>query len=205
MSIRATTVLLPRPLKMPPRLQSYPPLGQVTTITGGNIELTVALDSQARQKHSSDQLWRVALWYSSDGEPWTHLDLEPLQKHLNPSLTQSWDSSTSLYYFSASLVVTNSCRFTITFRCGDEEPWKWVHDETGLDDGLIIVTDASAASDDLLTRIPDLDETWTRRSLMSQSPRSRLWILEHAVSPASKDTSTTWACRIGSPWGSYLR
>ncbi|ROT39552.1 raffinose synthase Sip1 [Sodiomyces alkalinus F11] len=185
-------------------VQSFPPLGQVTQVQEGHLSFLAVLQVPASR---GEEPWQVALWQSTDGQEWTESLLHPTSPDSAPKELQSVDASSSRLYFSVSLAARESLQFTLKFRHGENEPWRWTRDELGLGDGLVIVRTGLAAGlpEDLNGIIKDLNPAWTVQQKMSQSPGTRLWVLETPVPAAVGDDSTYRDIPIGIPWGSYLR
>ncbi|PNY24554.1 galactinol-sucrose galactosyltransferase 6, partial [Tolypocladium capitatum] len=191
----------PVPEDMKVQLQSYPPLGQVTPVGSGETTLTAVLEIP---QHREQESWEVALWVSLDGSEWAESILGRIDVGLGPQTLQAVPNSMSELYFACSLCFATSMQFTLKFRHEKDEPWRWIRDEQGLSDGLIVATSSPLTSDMLPTIIPDLDGEWKVSSCMSQSSQSQLWTLEVTIPRAYGDTSTFKDVEIGTPWGSYL-
>ncbi|TWU75302.1 hypothetical protein ED733_006545 [Metarhizium rileyi] len=184
-------------------IQSYPPLGQVTTVDATTVVLTSVLDvSRSRE----DEEWGVALWVSVDNGDWHEIRLSRLRHGAEPEMLSKKSELSSLLYFSCSLSIRKSAQFTLKVRQAVDKPWKWVRDEEGLSDGFILLPTSSASSStDSRPCITDLNNEWKVSSHVSQSPGTQLWSLKCSL-PAS--TGKESACRdvdIGIPWGSFLR
>lgn len=198
----------PKPVDadMKASVQSFPPLGQVTQVQEGRLSFLAVLQVPASRR---GQPWQVALWQSTDGQEWAESLLHPappdhVPKELQPS---SPDQDSSRLYFSVSLDAQKSLQFTLRFRHGPNEPWRWTRDELGLGDGLVIVhtEPATGLSENLGDLIGGMHPAWTVQQRMSQSPGTRLWVLETSVPAAVEDESTYRDIPIGVPWGSFLR
>ncbi|XP_044719965.1 raffinose synthase or seed imbibition protein sip1 domain-containing protein [Hirsutella rhossiliensis] len=96
-------------------------------------------------------------------------------------------------------------QFTFKFRNGKDDSWRWIRDESGLNDGLVVATSSSSTSEVLPSLIPDLNDDWKVSSHASHSPLTQLWSLEVAIPPATSEESAFADTAIGTPWGSYLR
>lgn len=183
-------------------LQSYPPLGQVTTVENGDIALTAVLEVPCFR---ADEPWEVAVWHSSDDSEWTSVDLFPLEDVRAPKSLQLVSESISRFYFVTALSFERSCRFTLKFRHGQNEEWRWIRDEQGLGDGTVIATPKTILSSDLADLIPDLNPAWKVSPCLSQSPGTKVWALESSIPSANGDDSAQKDVRVGVPWGSFLR
>lgn len=183
-------------------IQSYPPLGQVTLVQGNEVTLTCVLEIPSFR---AIEPWEVSLWHSVDGSEWKSVGLLGMESSQTPQSLQELSDSTSRFYFSTTLSLKRSIQFTVRFRHGSGEEWRWIRDEQGLKDGSVVKTAASIISDQLLELIPDLNPEWTVSSRVSQSPGTLLWALETQISPVKEDNSTYRDVEIGTPWGSFLR
>lgn len=185
-------------------IQSSPPLGQITQVKGGNIVFTVVLQVPSSRQ---DEPWQVALWHSSDDAEWSEALLEVASEAVSPRNIQSASDQLAYLFYTATLEVHRSLQFTLKFRHGEQEPWRWTRDELGMGDGHVFVdcTPASQLSPDISQLIKDLNPAWQSKSLLSQAPRTRLWSLTTEVAAAVDDHSTIDDIPIGVPWGQYLR
>jgi hypothetical protein len=183
-------------------LQSYPPLGQVTTVHHGETNLTAVLEVP---RHKKDENWQVSLWFSENSNDWKELKLEPLQPSDSPSALYAPRDSTIKLYFSSSISFSDSFRFTLKFRPGGTDDWTWVRDVQGVDDGHIVTQAQASYSEQLVDYIPNLNKQWNVKSHMSQSPRSQLWSLQANIPAADGDVPHLKDVEIGTPWGSFLR
>lgn len=189
--------------KMKAQLQSYPPLGQVTILQDAEPIVTAVLEID---KSRGNEPWEVSLWYSSDEADWTDLCL---QSSGNERAFQALDvppsENTVRLYFTSKLCFKKSIHFTLKFRHNESEDWRWIRDEYGLNDGIIVKNSDEAASEKLSDLIPDLNTEWKVSSCVSQSPGTRVWALEVPIPPANGDDSNYKDIAIGTPWGSFLR
>lgn len=183
-------------------IQSYPPLGQVTLIQRNEVTLTCLLEIP---NFRAIEPWEVSLWHSVDGSEWQDMGLHRMDGSQTPRSLQEPSESTSRFYFSTTLSLKTSIQFTLRFRHGPDEEWRWIRDEQGLKDGSVVTTSASVGSDELLKLIPDLNNEWTVSSRVSQSPGTLLWALETPISAVKEDNSTYKDIEIGTPWGSFFR
>jgi hypothetical protein len=186
---------------------SYPPLGQVTRVTTEDVSFFAVLDAH---ESLGSKPWEVSLWYSTSpagSETWLEHSLSPSGPGQLLSTLQSVDGSTRIH-FSGTISVGSSLRFTLKFRPGPDHEWRWIRDERGVDDGIIINTanaQQKESQGDLPHLIRDLNPDLKWKPLMSQSPRTSLWTLEAAVEAASEDCSAIADIPLGIPWGNYLR
>lgn len=189
-----------RQLKM--QLQSQPPLGQVTRARGGDTALVAVL--HVEQPRQEDR-WEVALWFSLDGAEWDEAVLAPAEAASRPQTLQALPGSPSRLYFTTALCIATSMQFTLKFCNGPGETWRWIRDEYGLEDGLVVVAPSSFPPDSFAGLIPDLNHDWKTTSHASHLPQTRLWSLQVPIPPAIRDQSSFKDIAIGTPWGSYLR
>ncbi|POR32716.1 Putative galactinol--sucrose galactosyltransferase 6 [Tolypocladium paradoxum] len=192
----------PLPEDMKVQLQSHPPLGQVTPVGSGETTLTAVLEIP---HHREQESWEVAVWVSLDGAEWAESIMSSINFGMGPQTLQPVPNPVSWLYFACSLCFKTSVQFTLKFRHEKDELWRWIRDEQGMKDGLIVATSPALRSETLQDLIPDLNGEWTVSSRMSQSPQTQLWSLEVTIPPADGDTSTFTDVEIGTPWGSYLR
>ncbi|KAM0329229.1 hypothetical protein ACHAQA_004529 [Verticillium albo-atrum] len=185
-------------------IQSFPPLGQVTQVQRGRVSFTVILEIPQSRR---DESWQVALWQSSDGNDWIETSTYSTPSDAAPKSIGLPSEGIAQLFFSATVEIQGSLQFTLKFRHGKNEPWRWTRDELGLGDGHILVNTLSARtlSDNLGDHIKDLDPAWDVQILSSQAPRTRLWSLQAAVPASKDDQSSTLDLPIGIPWGQPMR
>ncbi|RFU75321.1 glycoside hydrolase family 36 [Trichoderma arundinaceum] len=184
-------------------LQSYPPLSQVTPVESPeDVPFTALLEIP---KFRAGESWEVAIWHSIDGEDWTEAEVPRIKSSEEPQALHTESKAVSRIYFATKLYFKNALRFTLKFRHGTDEPWRWIRDEQGLEDGHIVLLPAPSESDDLYNLITGLDAAWKVTSRMSQAPKTQLWSLETTVPPGENDLSSFTDIQIGTPWGSFLR
>lgn len=184
-------------------LQSFPPLGQVTSVRGKEVTLTTVLEIP---KSRANESWEVLAWHSVDDSDWKDTQLSSVPDVSAPQTLQTLDDSMSRFYFSSSVSFEASFQFTLKFRHNPDVEWRWIRDEQGLNDGLIVNASAGASSNNLSDLIPDINsKDWTIKSHLSQSPRTSLWSLEAGIPPADGDDSSYKDITIGTPWGTFAR
>lgn len=184
-------------------IQSYPPLSQVTPVESSNsVPFTALLEIP---KFRAEESWEVALWHSIDGEDWTEAEIPGVKSGEAPQALHAESEVVSKIYFATKLSFKKSVRFTIKFRHSVDEPWRWIRDEQGVEDGHIVLLPAPSESDDLIDLILGLDPAWKVTSRMSQAPKTQLWSLETVVPPGENDLSSFTDIQLGTPWGSFLR
>lgn len=184
-------------------LSSYPPLGQVTQLKSPNVFFTVLLEIE---DNDAQKPWEVALWHSSDDGEWSETALSPAQSGQAPSSLQSVKPNNTRLYFKASLSISSCLNFTLKFRNGPDEPWKWARDEQSMGDGTIIVnTQQSSAPGDFSQIVKDLNPNLNIQPRASQAPGTKLWSIEAPIGPANGEDSTYADLPLGVPWGGFLR
>jgi hypothetical protein len=184
-------------------LQSFPPLGKVSSVQGNDIILTAVLEIP---KSRANEPWEVSLWHSVNGSDWKDLKFVPSKGGPTPQTLQTLDDLMSRFYFSSSFSFDTSVQFTLKFRHSPDVDWRWIRDEQGLNDGLIVNASPEVSFSNLSDLIPDLSShDWTIKSCLSQSPGTSLWSLESVIPPANGNDSTYKDITIGTPWGSFSR
>jgi len=185
----------------------YPPAGQVTQAPGGRTTFYVVLEIEPSQ---ATQPWQVALWHSrgTEGHGWEETSLLSCED-ANGALgiqTPTNGPHVSLY-FKTEVDVQPSLRFTVKFREAEHQSWRWVRDEQGVDDGIVISTTAGLGSveENLGDIIKDLNPALKIKSHVSQSPRTQLWTIETTVKGADGYYSSLEDIDLGRPWGDFLR
>ncbi|KAF1366074.1 raffinose synthase protein-like protein Sip1 [Lizonia empirigonia] len=198
-------------------LTCHPPLGQTTTVPSNrqSVKFTVLIESSA----GSEKKWEAALWHNfGDCEKWTSLSLRPASE---PSLTvvKATRANVCRQFFTIDLPGRpkhgSALSYTITFRAGEDEPWKWANEQFSTSDGRLIYQSADALSDDLSHYIDGLPPYLQIGREHSDSPETLLWSITSPVSAASGATSgfsnnnlgrpirfTRWFAlvRLWSPW-----
>ncbi|KAF4972632.1 hypothetical protein FZEAL_9557 [Fusarium zealandicum] len=184
-------------------LQSYPPLGQVTPIRGKGVAFTAVLEIPNSR---ADEPWEISVWHSIDGSDWQDTELSLIGEDDIPQTLQLTPGSMSRSYFTSSFTFDASVQFTLKFRHNQDAEWRWIRDEQGFDDGLIVNSTAGVSSDQLSDLVPGLNaRDWTITSRLSQSPGTSLWSLETEIPSAKGNDSTYRDISIGTPWGSFSR
>ncbi|OLN82928.1 putative galactinol-sucrose galactosyltransferase 6 [Colletotrichum chlorophyti] len=186
-------------------IQSYPALGQFTQVLDGRLSVTAVLEIAASR---ADEPWEVALWHSSDDAEWAETTLPRLAEDDGPTNLQTVPDHVRRLFFSASVSINKSLQFTLKFRHGQNEPWRWTRDELGVGDGSVVVSAKSvleSVSECFEDIVADLNPAWKVKSLMSQCPGTRLWTAETAVDAVDGDESKVADIALGVPWGGFLR
>ena len=192
-------------LKMDAMITSYPPLGQITVISGTTTTFTVLLETT--QSRASNN-WEVSLWYSY-GEEWQE---SPLKSNLEssdnlPSMIQTFNGSPPYrLYFAADVEITSHMVFTIKFRSGPHQPWKWVKDEQGSFDGNILSKSKipMIKSEILGDYVKDLNPKLESRNVISQSPGTVVWSVTAPIDAANGEKSAIADLKFGLPWAGKL-
>lgn len=188
--------------KMGAAISVWPPIGQVTQVQKSNVGFVVLLEVPVDQ---AKQPWEVALWHSAGGD-WSENILSPAER--TPSTLQTPDGSVSRTWFQGTVPVTSLLNFTVKYRSGSEQEWRWIRDEHGLDDGTVILNSnqtTEALSDDFGKILKGYDPSITVKPCQSQCPGTRLWALEASVQAAKGEDSTFTDFNLGLPWGGFLR
>ncbi|KAL2129449.1 hypothetical protein VTI74DRAFT_7789 [Chaetomium olivicolor] len=185
---------------------AYPPLGQVTQLQDPNVEFYVVLEVP---KELAEESWQLSLWHSTlEGGEWTETLVLPVTSNIRPADLHEASGERARLYFTAKLTVESSLNFTVKFRLASGQEWRWVRDEQGVDDGLVVISSKSIHDGDtegLPDLIKDLNPDLKVESHASQTPKTRLWSLEAAVDGAKDDKSTFVEVPLGLPWGGFLR
>ena len=197
----------PAPEPVAPEMRAlaacYPPLGQVTQLPAGEVPVVAVLEIHESR---SNEPWQVVLWRSIDGGDWSETALSRTEGENVPTNLQAPDPSVRRLYFRGSVSIQKMVNFTLRVRRDDEKDWTWIRDQIGMNDGIVLVENpVDAFSDHLSDYIKDLNPKLLSRSLMSQSPRTKLWSLEASVPKAGEEKSSFVHLDIGIPWGSFLR
>ncbi|KAK4066339.1 hypothetical protein Trihar35433_6766 [Trichoderma harzianum] len=183
-------------------IQSYPPLSQVTPVESSDgVSFTALLEIP---KFRAEEGWELSLWHSIDGADWTDGEIPRIKSTDAPQALHIESDAVSRIYFATKLSFKKSLQFTIKFRPNVNDPWRWIRDEQGVEDGHIVLLPAPTESDDLADLIYGLDPAWKVTSRMSQAPKTQLWSLETAVPPGENDLSSYTDVELGTPWGSFL-
>lgn len=182
----------------------FPPLGQATQVQSENVHIIVLLEVPADQ---AQRQWDVVLWRSAgDDDAWSETPLAPAQK--TPSTLQDVDGSKSRFWFEGQVLVPSLLNFTLKFRSGPDEEWRWARDEQGMGDGTIIVNSTpttAALPDDFGSILQGYDSGLRVKPTQSQCPGTRLWTIEAHAEAAKGEESTYTDVNLGVPWGGFLR
>lgn len=104
----------------------------------------------------------------------------------------------------------NSVSFTVKFRSGKGEAWKWANDQFSVGDGQLYYQPASFDEHDLSHYISGISSDLTVRRVASDTPKTSLWSIKAPVKAASGDDSGRSSHKLGIPnnysrWVSIVR
>lgn len=185
------------------RLQSYPALGQATVLRGGDISLMVVLEIP---RFRANESWEVQFSCEFHHSDWTCLALLPVQRGNEPQTVHGWPKHLARLYFSTTFSPRASFRFTFAFRSCNNEPWRSIRNEQGIDDGQVIIAPGSLSSDSSLRSIiPTLNPAWDVSALTEHPSPVQSWVLRAAISGADGDISAVHDVDIGPAWDSFIR
>ncbi|RDL29785.1 (Trans)glycosidase [Venustampulla echinocandica] len=184
---------------------TFPPLGQVTQIDQSTSTFTALLEVD--ESRNSDP-WQLSLWHS-DGKEWVECPMDPVRNSsAHPTALQSARESSGSplrrLYFTTPLAIRFSTHFTIKFRAGSDQPWKWVRDHQGTSDGTVMmrtVTSQDAVSGDLGDFIEGLNPALKAKNSRSQCPGASLWLVEAPIEAADGEKPAIRDIKLGLPWG----
>ena len=182
-------------------LTCHPPLGQTTTIpsTRQAVQFTVLIETSA----GSDKTWEAALWHNfEDKDKWTSLNLNPAPA-ANLTVVKAAQTSVRRQFFTLELPGRpkhgGSLSYTITFRAGKDEPWKWANEHFSTSDGRLIYQSQDTLNDDLTHYIDGLPPYLQISKEQSESPETLLWSITSPVNAASGSTSGYSSNALGRP------
>jgi hypothetical protein len=186
-------------------ISTYPALGQVTQIDKSTSVFTALLEVDESRATDS---WQVSLWHS-EGKEWREVPMDPLRNaSSHPTAFQSskntFGSNLHRLYFTTPLAIHLPTSFTIKFRNGLDQSWKWVKDHQGTQDGVVMlksVTSQHALSSNLGDYVQGLNPILDCKNYRSQSPGTTLWSVEAPIEAADGEKSTIKDIKFGLPWG----
>ncbi|KAI1413246.1 glycoside hydrolase family 36 protein [Hypoxylon sp. FL1857] len=184
---------------------SYPPLGQVTQLKERDFQFTAVLEVEG--DHAQDP-WEVAVWHSFTDDNWTEMLLSPSAAGDSPSSLQVTESPKTLLYFSTPFFVASLMNFTLKFRNGSNQPWKWSREASGVIDGVVVTNPENPLrelEENLEDVIHGLNPELSVKKAASQTPNTQLWTVRANVGPAEEDRSAYTDVELGTPWGGALR
>jgi len=191
------------PSSMKVYLSTFPGLGQITYVAQNTTIFTALLEVDAGR---ADDPWQVSLWHA-EGTEWQEspmvLSKDP---ETYPISLQSSNLSLNLrkLYFTTPLAIPLPTSFTIKFRNGSKQSWKWVKEHQGTPDGTVLsksVTPQESISSHLGDYIEGLNPILQSKSHRSQSPGTALWSVETPIDAVDGDNSTVKDIKFGIPWG----
>ena len=188
-------------------ITSYPPLGQVTFVEGTTTPFMILLETD---KSRATDAWEVSLWHPN-GIEWQESQLKPVKDTAAdlPMVIQTSNETTSHHlYFATAIDVVSPMSFTVKFRTAPDQPWKWVKDEQGTLDGIILSKSMiqKSRTEDLHDLIKDLNPVIEAKKVLSQSPDTSVWSLTAPVEAAVGEKSAIVDVMFGLPWaGEILR
>ncbi|KAI1103611.1 glycoside hydrolase family 36 protein [Jackrogersella minutella] len=187
-------------------ISSYPPLGQITQLKDKSFQFIALLEVE---NDLIDNPWEVTVWHSSVDGDWSETPLSLIPDDDDYSLLPHANKpSNTLLYFRAPFFVPSSINFTLKFRNGHDQPWKWSGDISGSTDGVVIFNPANPLlrmAVNLSDIIHGLNLELSVKPTASQTPNTQLWTINAGVSPAEDDRSTYADVELGTPWGGALR
>ncbi|RWA06827.1 hypothetical protein EKO27_g8278 [Xylaria grammica] len=185
-------------------LHTFPTLGRVSQVKSQVVRFTAVLEVV---DYDAEKPWQICLWSSSGEQPWEETPLSSTLRSESLVFLQLDSSDHKRLFFTATLPMISSTRFTLKYRSSTTQPWVWARDELGIGDGLIILNAEGqhTQTDDLSNIIQGLNPELNVRSVASQTPRTQLWTIEATVAPASGGVSTHVDVELGTPWGGFVR
>lgn len=173
------------------KITTYPPLGQVTVVPPSRreFEFTVVLESS---KSLPEQPWEVAIWYdhatcyATGNNSWRALPLQRVTA-CPTVLYDNRNTNVHRYTFEGNLPTPfpddaktykgRKVPFTVRYRINPDEPWMWVLENFGEEDGEVILQ--PPPDPNFLGSGPvDVKEGWYTRKLQSEAPEARLYSVE---------------------------
>lgn len=183
------------------RVASYPPLAQTTLSTQDAIRFVVILDVP---QHLAANSWEVAIWHSEGVSNWEETRLSRATLDSNPTSLQAISSSHVRLCYHTNFSFNNTVDFTIKFRNHPGQAWRWVKDEQGLGDGMVLHQAQSLsdiAQNGLQDVIVGLNPTLRVKSALSQSPGTQLWEIRADVHASEHGNSVFSTIELGHAWG----
>lgn len=185
-----------------------------TKITQVSFKVLVETDSKSARD------WEVQIWHDlNDASHWESLvleysslsRLEVTQSEGVANMQRTW------FVGKLSLLAspTRALSYTIRFRVGSDESWKWVHDQSRSQDGVLLFQQASFGKHDLGYYFNHLGPEFSVEKVTSEVPDTLLWSVTANATRAQGDASgmsyhvlglpkafTRWFAlvRLWSPW-----
>ena len=154
----------------------------------------------------ANEPWQVSLWHSENAA-WREVSMERIDRTApQPTTLQVCKSYSNLHkiYFRTALPTQLPMHFTVKFRNGTDQSWKWVKDHQGAEDGLIMlktVTSQNATSRSLKDYVEDLNPILKVGSHLSQSPGTTVWSVDLPIEAAEGEKPAIKDVKFGAPWG----
>ncbi|KAK0655670.1 glycoside hydrolase superfamily [Cercophora newfieldiana] len=185
-------------------IATHPPLEQVSQVQGPDVTFTALLEIPGRL---AAEPWEVALWYEGEGGEWAEARFGRVGEGKGEGeLHVSREGLERLYFTTEPVSVRTSTAFTVKFRQRPDHEWRWIRDEQGMGDGVVIVGgDAVKAGENLPDLIQQLNPALTWKSHMSQCPNTQLWSVQAAAPGTTGETSAFVDIPLGIPWGKFVR
>ena len=120
------------------------------------------------------------------------------------SSKNNFGSNLRRLYFTTPLAIHLPTSFTVKFRNGSDQSWKWVKDHQGTQDGIVMlktITEQDALSSNLEDYVQGLNPILDSKNYRSQSPGTTLWSVEVPIEAADGEKSTIKDIKFGLPWG----
>ncbi|KAH7058645.1 raffinose synthase protein-like protein Sip1 [Macrophomina phaseolina] len=171
-----------------------PPLGQTTVVPAdhSSVRFTALIELDP----SSTRTWEVALWHNHGGkDQWQKLILDEQDADASSLVVDREDSTPCRRrWFSGELPGRpgRPVSFTITFRAGADEPWKWANEQFSYSDGHLIYQTADLAKSPLSEFLHNISPDLRIDQEASQASDTLLWTASGNVKPAFGDESG-WA------------
>ena len=186
-------------------ISTYPALGQVTQIDKSTSVFTALLEVDETRATDS---WQVSLWHS-EGKEWREVPMDPLRSVSSlpttlQSVKKTAGSTLHRLYFTTPLAIHLPTTFTIKFRNGSDQSWKWTKDHQGMQDGIVMLKSATTQdtlSSNLEDYVEGLNPILECKNYRSQSPGTTLWSVEATIEAADGEKSTIKDIKFGLPWG----
>ncbi|KAJ5025298.1 glycoside hydrolase family 36 protein [Bipolaris maydis] len=182
-------------------LTCHPPLGQTTTIASDrdSVKFTVIIESSV----GAEKSWEVALWHNFHAsDKWTSSNFEP---NLEPTVTAVSPHRTDLKRQCFTFELTgrpkhgSSVSYTVTFRSGKDEPWKWANEHFSTSDGHLIFQSPEPLDDNLAWYLENLPPFLTVSKEQSDTPNTQLWDISYPIGAASGKTPGQSREKLGKP------
>ncbi|GME64444.1 Raffinose synthase Sip1 [Neofusicoccum parvum] len=163
-----------------------PPLGQTTVVPAdqASVRFTALIETDP----SSARTWEVALWHNHAGpEQWEKLILG--EEDSDPSLLVVNREDSTPYrrrWFSGELPgrPNRPVSFTITFRAGQDEPWKWANEQFSYSDGHLHYQPDQITKSPLSDYLTNISKDLRIDQEASQTSNTLLWTASGKVQSA---------------------